>query len=406
MIDLESLPDQAATAFDETDQEMMIPRFRAPQLKKSFTDFGYFALPVSARLPKSYGNAMASGFNSLTAAMKALSRGKLRSALTRSREADRQFSVIETQIKNTLEGYRNIVRRTQGNPDLMNLDLREMAQATGDDVLLRELAGMAGAQVPQVAQGRLNELDKFGAELQLKRERLKLDTIKTILDARKMLKPVQYDDITVLDRINQERALSGMPPMAMEEYLHFKANMKEAKPETVKEYEKSQQDPEFAEFLKNKKSMPNKIQEYEYAKQQGYQGSLVEYIKETQSNFLDMMFEQGETGKATASGDPGVRTKITESLKTDDPIKVKTELEEAYKFTKDEKYNPANYKDLFGGGPASLPATPTIPEKSVKPEKPDLWNAPADQFLGKGAKMEERKEPVWNPGKGGWDLPR
>lgn len=400
MIDLETLPDRVATAFDETDQEMMIPRFRSPQLKKSFTDFGYFALPVSARLPKSYGNAMASGFNSLTAAMKALSRGKLRAALTRSREADRQFSVIETQIKSTLDGYRNIVRRTQNNPDLMNLDLREMAQATGDDALLRELTGMAGVQIPQIAQGRLNELDKFGAELQLKRERLKLDTIKTILDAHKMLKPVQFEDITVLDRINQERALSGMAPMAMEEYLHFKANTKESEPETAKEYEKAKTDPEYLAFIEKMKGKEgtNKTKEYEYAKTQGYQRSFVDFIKETRPNgfFGD---EDDEPVKPTTdveafsnyaglqptqtqqqpAGQPiDMRARILSEIQKSDPKTVYKNLSEAYQQTGKEELNPSKYLDIF----------------------------PSTSFLGKESKMEKQKEPVWNPEKGGWDLPK
>lgn len=406
MIDLESLPDKVGTAFDEADDDVMIPRFRSPQLKKSFTDFGYFALPVSARLPQTYGNGITSGLNLLTTAMRALSRGKLRTALTKARDADRQFSAVEAQINNTLDGYRSIMRKTQDNPELMNLDMREMAQATGDQALLSELAGIAAAQTPKIAQGRLNELDKFGYELQLKRDRLKLDTIKTIFEAHKMLKPVEFEDITTLDRINQERALSGMAPMTMEEYMHFKSNTKENEPPSVQEFEKTKTDPEFGEFLKGKKSMPNKIQEYEYAKSQGYGGSLVEYIKETQANSLDALFGGEETGVSPGTqqmqGDPKVRTTLAESLKTDDPAKVKVELEEAFKKTGDDKFNPANYTDILGGS-VSLPATPTKP---AKPEKPDLWNAPAEQFLGEGAKMEERKEPVWNTKKGGWDLPQ
>lgn len=384
-LDPESIPDMAATAFDEADRDYLIPEFQAPDMKASYKDLGMLALPISARLPKPMGSRVVAGLNMMTMAMRAIKKGKVREALARSRDADREFSQVEKALRSAAGKYGNIMR-SQTNPEIANLDFRAEAAQGLDQQLLDMLQGGAGQQSSRAVTDRMNEFDKFAQQMQLKREQHKLNVIKTMLDAYRLLKPVQTDDLVNLDQINRERSLSGLAPMKLEEFMQMKATLKpETTPSSLKEFQASKEDPEYANFLKERQAgkepnAPTAIQEYEYAKQNGYTGSFMDFKKETSGkrsfrDMFDSMAEEkagGEKEKPATQGAPPkqqalpsptqappptgmtpdriesiIRKQINET--GTDPRKVWQDLEQKYKTTGDEMYNPSKYLSLFPG---------------------------------------------------------
>jgi hypothetical protein len=382
-LDPERIPDMAATAFDDAEQDYLIPEFNAPDMKTSFKDLGMLALPISARLPKPMGSKVVAGLNAMTMAMRAIKKGKVREALARSREADRALADVERSLKATVGRYGNIMR-TQTNPEIANLDLRsEAAQGLDSQLLdLLKSSGMQGGG--RAVTDRMNEFDKFAQQMQFKREQHKLNVIKTMLDAHRLLKPVQTDDLINLDQINRERSLSGLAPMRLEEYMQMKATLRpETTPNSVKEFERSKEDPEYAEFLEGRKPKGSQgassIQEYEYAKQQGYTGSFVDFKKEISGrrNRRDRFDKEPGAGGTAERFDqfanPGakamppaasttqapptaitpdrvealIRSQLFEAKA--DPRKVYGDLQQKYEQTGDEMFNPSKYLNLFPG---------------------------------------------------------
>lgn len=383
-LDPESIPDMAATAFDEADRDFLIPEFQAPEMKTSFKDLGLLALPISARLPKPMGSRVVAGLNAMTMAMRAIKKGKVREALAKSREADRELAKVESALRQTAGRYGKIMR-SQTNPEIANLDFRtEAAQGLDQQLLDMLKGGGATGQSGRAVTDRMNEFDKFAQQMQLKREQHKLNVIKTMLDAYKLLKPVQTDDLVNLDQINRERSLSGLAPMKLEEYMQMKATLKpETSPSSLKEFQAAQEDPAYAQFLeargaKEAKS-PTAIQEYEYAKQNGYTGSFMDFKKETSGkrsfrDIFDSMAEEKGGGEPAPKGmqpkqsappaptqapkptgggmspdriESIIRKQLNEAQT--DPKKVWGDLQQKYEQTGDELYNPSKYLNLFPG---------------------------------------------------------
>ena len=351
MIDLESLPEMGATAFDDINtDDMIIPKFKTPKLQESYKNYGMLALPLSARLPKPMGNQMIAGMNAMTMALRSIRNGKIRESMKQFREANRTLKGIEDALRDSAGKYGAIYSK-QTNPELANLDFRSEATGGEDKQLLDMLNQQPGNR--NAVTGRMDELSHAAAQLQFNREKLKLDIIKTMIDARKALKPATTDDIVNLDRVNRDRVLSGLAPMSLEEFVSMKANLRANDPTSAREYQMAQDDPGYNDFLTQRRGQQNEgpasIKEYEYAKTQGYKGSFVDFKKEMKGgDDFEAEFERRDS--PGTQGDPAIRAKIQELSGSMNPEQIQSFLEEKFNAGGGDKYNPAMYKDMLGGG--------------------------------------------------------
>lgn len=283
MVNLDDNFDDYSTYFD--DQPSNVPMKQMDGGREAMMRFQGAFTPFMVRAPKVVMNPAAATFSNLAAAMMGLKEKKLRTSLQHFRKYEQSRNTALAEARRVADGYRNIMRKSYSNPYLMKTQLMQAARDYQDPLMINALQG----QDPGAAYNRMTELSKLNDLVESEGGKLRDYYGKKVMGTRRMLKELIPEDLAIVDQINFDRGQRGEEPWSLEDYYYAKGVFKSPKqqefPNEYQVYQLAQQDPEFAKFYQTGRykpeATPNKIQEYEYAKQQGYQGTFMDYMKET-----------------------------------------------------------------------------------------------------------------------------